>query len=362
MPDLDEPVRQYMKQEAPDKLIRVHGHDLGFIIVRIVPPPERDLAVFDLDDPVIADRDPVGVSTEIFKNTLGSVKRQLRVNDPLLPVQIGDEGVPRLGIGEIAHCAGINELILIAKRIQICDELPPEEPRHNFDWKEEAVPARSPFAAVSGQSAAGDDVVDMRMIHEILSPRVQDAYKPDLSTETLRVFRKLRQGFRYGLEQGSIEDFLIPEDEGVQQIGDGEDDVEVRYREEILSPGFDPLLLFQELAFRAVPVSAGVVRDLFRSAVAALVHMAAEFLCPTNFDRVHRAQPVRGQRMGMPVIRPVVMKDIRHFDSSTVPCVHDKCPQARGLQVKEFRVQIQRADDLSQVLSADVEVDGSSPD
>jgi hypothetical protein len=71
MPDLHEPVRQYVKQEPPDKLIGFKRHDLAFVVISIVSPPEGDLIVFELYEPVVADRDPVGVSAEIFQNVLG---------------------------------------------------------------------------------------------------------------------------------------------------------------------------------------------------------------------------------------------------------------------------------------------------
>jgi hypothetical protein len=86
MPDFHEPVRKDMKQEPPDELIGIHGHDLVFVVIGVVAPPERDLIAFKLHEPVIADRDPVCVSAEIIKNVVGSCKWLLTVNNPLLLV------------------------------------------------------------------------------------------------------------------------------------------------------------------------------------------------------------------------------------------------------------------------------------
>ena len=36
MPYFDELVRQYMKQEPPDELGSIHGHDLAFVAVRVI--------------------------------------------------------------------------------------------------------------------------------------------------------------------------------------------------------------------------------------------------------------------------------------------------------------------------------------
>ena len=86
MPDLHKPVRQHMKQEAPDELVDINGHNLGFVVVGIVAPPEGDLVVLYSYNPMIADRDPVGISAEILKNAFCPIKGRFAVNDPVLIV------------------------------------------------------------------------------------------------------------------------------------------------------------------------------------------------------------------------------------------------------------------------------------
>jgi len=76
MPDLDEPVGKDVQQEPPDELVGIQGHDLRRVVVRVIPPPERDLVVFNLDQ-------PVGVSAEIVDNGLGLLKRRFAVRDLL---------------------------------------------------------------------------------------------------------------------------------------------------------------------------------------------------------------------------------------------------------------------------------------
>ena len=88
MSDFDEAVGKNMKQETPDKLVGIQSHDLLFVVVGVVAPPERDFVVFELHKPVIADSDPVGISAEIFQNVFGLLERRLTVNDPLLLVQV----------------------------------------------------------------------------------------------------------------------------------------------------------------------------------------------------------------------------------------------------------------------------------
>ena len=145
MPDLDEPVRQHVQQEPPDELVGSNRHDLKFVVVRVIPPPERDRIVLHLHDPMIADRYPVCVSPEIVKNTFGSIERRFRVDDPFLPVQVGYQGVPRCGLFQSADRAGVDELVLLTKFLQIRDELSLEELRHDFDREEEVFFAGHPL-------------------------------------------------------------------------------------------------------------------------------------------------------------------------------------------------------------------------
>lgn len=61
---------QYMKKEPSDELISLESHGLLFITIGIVPPAEGDIAVLDLEDTIIADSNPVGISAQA--NQMGS--------------------------------------------------------------------------------------------------------------------------------------------------------------------------------------------------------------------------------------------------------------------------------------------------
>ena len=149
MPDFDKPVGQDMKQEPPDELIGVHGHDLAFCCCRRSRATgTRPCRPSSLHEPVIADRDPVGVSAEILKNALGPIERRLAVDDPLLLVQIGDQGIECSRRRKMAYGAGVNEFVFGTELFQISDKLSPKELRHDLDRKEEVILARLPFPSV----------------------------------------------------------------------------------------------------------------------------------------------------------------------------------------------------------------------
>jgi hypothetical protein len=69
---------QYMKKEPSYELIGPESHGLFFIPIGIVPSEERDIAVMHLEDTIVADSDPVGISAQILKDTLSAVKDGLQ--------------------------------------------------------------------------------------------------------------------------------------------------------------------------------------------------------------------------------------------------------------------------------------------
>jgi hypothetical protein len=78
-----------LKREGlPDKLTGINGHNLHFVIVGIVPPEERYLAVLNLENAVIADGYSVCIPTEVLKDLFYAIKRRLAINDPLFVVEL----------------------------------------------------------------------------------------------------------------------------------------------------------------------------------------------------------------------------------------------------------------------------------
>gem|GEM_PF-2345200 len=82
---------QHMKEEPSYELIGLDSHGLLFIPIGVVPPAEGDIAVLDLDDTVIADSYPVGISAQILKDTLGAVKRRLAIDNPFFVIELSSE-------------------------------------------------------------------------------------------------------------------------------------------------------------------------------------------------------------------------------------------------------------------------------
>ena len=73
-----------MQEEAAQKLLRCHCHQLLFAAVRVILPAERDLAIGEVNNPMIGDGDAMRVAGQVMKNVLRAAERRLGVHDPVL--------------------------------------------------------------------------------------------------------------------------------------------------------------------------------------------------------------------------------------------------------------------------------------
>ena len=97
--------------------------------------------VEDVEDAVIADRDPVGISAEVLKDTLEAIERGLAIDDPLLMIEPPHEYLKVPGLFESADLAGEYKSIRFEASFEKVKELSFEQRRHNPDREEK------PFAA-----------------------------------------------------------------------------------------------------------------------------------------------------------------------------------------------------------------------
>ncbi len=185
--------RQDMKQEPSDELVSRERHGLLTVIVCIIPPEERDLAVQYGEDAVIADGDPVGISAKVLKDTLDAIEGRFAIDDPLLIIEMSPEGFEGSGFLEMADAAGEYEIAPCEAFFEKVKELPSEQRRHDPYGNEEAFTAWHPSASVRGQPTPGDNTVDVGMFPEVLTPGVQNTNDPYLCTEMLWVICEFRE-------------------------------------------------------------------------------------------------------------------------------------------------------------------------
>ncbi len=99
-----------MEEEPSDELRSLEGHGLLFISIGVVPPAEGDITILDLEDTIIADSDPVGISAEIFEDALGTIEGRLAVDNPFFMIELPSEDLKGSGILEMMDAAWEDKL------------------------------------------------------------------------------------------------------------------------------------------------------------------------------------------------------------------------------------------------------------
>ena len=132
---------QNMKKEASDELASLERHGLLMIVVGIITPQEGNSAVPEIKDSVIADRDPVSISAEIPKDTLGAIKGRFAIDDPLLMIEMFPEGFEVSGLVEMTDTSGEYEISRFEAVFEEVEKLAAEQCRHDPYVNEEAFAA-----------------------------------------------------------------------------------------------------------------------------------------------------------------------------------------------------------------------------
>ena len=90
--DTDEAPGQSVNKEPPEELISGKRHRARGVVALPVAPGEGDLAVGEIHEPVVGDRNTMRVAGEVMEDMLRSAEGTLRVDDPVDVVQWSDEG------------------------------------------------------------------------------------------------------------------------------------------------------------------------------------------------------------------------------------------------------------------------------
>ena len=184
-----ESVRQRMKKEAANELVRIEGHDLGLIVMTIILPTEGGTAVDEADKAGIGYRDSMGITSEISQDLLWSAERWLSVDHPLGTAQrselFGKDG----WLGELCKIAEEAQVPGIECRLQALKEQSAEKPGKHAHRQEEAWSTANPMRAVEGWTAARHDAMHMRMMMQVLSPCMKHGHNADLGAQMLWVRR-----------------------------------------------------------------------------------------------------------------------------------------------------------------------------
>lgn len=116
-------------------------------------------------------------------------------------------------------------------------------------------------------------------------------------------------------KQDGVDDRLVLEGYGCNLGGQREDHVEIRHRQKVARPRFEPVARGRTLTLGAMPVAAGIIGDTDCATGLAALDMAAKRGRPAQFDRRHDAalQASEVAVVSMDVGRAMAAENIRHL-------------------------------------------------
>jgi hypothetical protein len=119
------------------------------------------------------------------------------------------------------------------------------------------------------------------------------------------------------MEEQVIKATLVVQDQRIENVGNGEDDVEVRDRKESVHTCFEPVGPLTGLAFGTVAIAAGIVRDAGESARIAAIDVSAPAGGAAGGQTAQNLGLIYGQWMTLAVRRPLLAQDVSDFPGGT---------------------------------------------
>jgi hypothetical protein len=190
---------------------------------------------------VIANGDPVGISAQVLKDTFGAIEGGFTIDDPLLMIELVPEYLKVLGLLEMADTIGKDQLLFFEGIFEKIEELASKQSRHHPDGKKKSFPAGSP-GAIGREASPRDNTVEVGMVHEVLTPRMENTDHAYGCPEMFWVVCKFCECLGDRTEKKVIHDLAVRGDQEIEFRRKGEDDMEVFNGQKILTASLDPFL------------------------------------------------------------------------------------------------------------------------
>jgi hypothetical protein len=183
--DADEAFWEDVEEEAATELAEGKREGPGSLAA-VVLVAKGDGVVIDGHEPMVGDRDAVGVAGQILEHRVGALERGLGIDDPFGATCLLEKAAERRrwaisDEGAVQFKATLREGVPKARH-----ELAPKQPAQHANRQEEPGPARVP-TPVLGQTSSRHDAVDVRMMDECLAPGMEDSEEAETGAEMLRV-------------------------------------------------------------------------------------------------------------------------------------------------------------------------------
>ena len=293
---------QDVLEKAVEELLGAQAQGAGAALLAVAVG-EGDVVAVVGDNAFGAERGAINIGGQVFEGGF-SAADGLDIGDPILgPNPFWDLGeecglVPGQGLFEaVAKTRGQDGL------------------------RQEIVLAfgTDPAQVIGGESAGGDDAVDMGMETQVAGPGLKDGEQAEFGSEILMGAADVLQRAGAVAQQEGVADFLMRADEGAQLCGDSEGDQIIRHWEESAPLALEPLGGIGMATLGTGAMIAGVISKVLAAAIA-LEELASEGGGPAGKNGRDGA-PVRGQeaRAKLPFVRrPVAAQDFGQCDQRRI--------------------------------------------
>jgi len=252
MTDALEAVGQHVQEEPAHELVGGERHASWRGAVAIILPGETDRAAIHADQSMIGNGDPVRVPAQVGQCLGRPGEGALGEHNPFGAAQRRQHHIEFTAVGEWHQFAEETHLASAMDRRQLVKEQAAIEPRKHAHGQKEAGTAGDPSLAIGRYPTARDNAVDVGMVRQRLPPCVQHHRRADLGAETSGIAGNRAQRFGCSLEQHSIKQCLVLAGDGRDRCRQGEHDMEIRDRQQIVLASCKPVMRGIGLAIATV--------------------------------------------------------------------------------------------------------------
>src|ERR1035438_6574983 len=173
----------------------------------------------------VGDGHAVGVAAQVVQDGVGSDDGAFGEDDPAASAHLAQQRGEGAGVLEGLTVSLELEFAGGVELEQPGAELGPEHMAHRVDREEPAGLFGTGPGVLGGETAAGDQAMEVGMVHEGLAPGVEDGREAQLDLEAL--LAELKERGAGALKEQAVERGWVLKDERAQGGGEGEDPVEI---------------------------------------------------------------------------------------------------------------------------------------
>ena len=191
MPDPNKSLWRDMHQKTSDEFDTGKGKFFPLPFVPVIFHGKCDSFFVYTDDPVVTDRNPMSILSEIFNYRLGTMKCLFAIRNPLCTITCIQKFLESIMVTEHFRGTMKNQLIPFPQGFEFLQIFSTEHFGNDLNGKEEAFSFVSPLI-IRGQASTKKNGMDMGMEVHLRSPCVEDEDIANFCAEMSGVFHDIK--------------------------------------------------------------------------------------------------------------------------------------------------------------------------